>query len=215
MALQIAGFTPANIMETDATFKAARATLRPPEAVGWYSVGLKSGALTGLAAGAPLFTLRNLASNLLMVRRIGVGFLTTTAFLAPQIVDFGLTGARAFTASDSGGNAVTLTGTNNSKHRTSLAAPTNFDMRIAGAAALTAGTRTLDAAPMASVAAFSGALGAGLAPAPGNLLQHDASDYPLILALNEGLVITALTAFGATGVGTAYVNIEFAEAVAF
>ena len=124
MTLSIAGATAANILEVDATFKAARASLRPPEAVGWYSVGVKSGALTGLAAGAPIFSLRNLASNVLMIRRIGIGFLTTTSFAVSQICDFGLTGARAFTASDSGGNAVALTGTNNNKHRTALAAPT-------------------------------------------------------------------------------------------
>ena len=214
MAVQMAGATAANIQEVDASFKASRSSLRPPEALGWFSLSGKSGLLTGLAAAAPVFALRNSGTNLLMVRRIGIGFLTTTLFTTAQIVDFQLQVARAFTVSDSAGTPIVMTGSNG-KHRTSLPAPTSMDARIAAAAALTAGTRTLDAVPISMQAGWSGAAGQGIAPGTDNLFAHNASDYPLILAANEGLVISAIAAFGALGGGNLYVNLEFAESTAF
>lgn len=57
--------------------------------------------------------------------------------------------------------------------------------------------------------------GALLAPAQNNLLSHDAGDYPLVLAQNEGFNIMNLVAMGAAGVGTLYVNMELAEVTAY
>ena len=140
--------------------------------------------------------------------------MTTTAFTAAQAVDYGLTIARAFTASDTGGTAVAITG-NNLKARTSLASPLSVDCRIATTAALGAGTKTLDANSIGVVAGWAGAVGAGISPTPNNLLQHDPGDHPVVLAQNEGLNILNLTAMGAAGVGFFYVNLEFAEAVSY
>jgi hypothetical protein len=149
-----------------------------------------------------------------MVRRVGVGFITTTAFTTAQQVDYGLMVARSFTASDTGGTAITITG-NNCKHRTSLATPTSLDMRISSTGALTAGTKTLDTNHLAQIGQWSGAAGAALQPAQNNLLSHDTGDYPLILAQNEGINVMNLTAMGAAGVIKAYVNIELAEASSY
>ncbi len=170
--------------------------------------------MTGLVAGAAIFSFRNMSANPVLVRRVGLGFVTTTAFTTAQIMSFGLVAARSFTASDSGGTAIALTGSN-AKHRTMLATPTSLDCRVATTAALTAGTRTLDANNLAVMAGWSGGAGVTIAPALNNLLSHDTGDYPLVLAQNEGLVIANLTAMGAAGVGVATVAIEFAEASAF
>ena len=54
-----------------------------------------------------------------------------------------------------------------------------------------------------------------LAASDRNLLSHDAGDYPLVLATNEGFNIMNLVAMGAGGVGTLYVNMEVAEAASY
>lgn len=201
-------------LEVDATFKAGRVSMRPPEALAWLSAAARSGALTGAAANSAVFSFRNISANPVMVRRVGCGFVTTTAFTTPQEVAYGLMIARAFTASDTAGTAIALTGSN-CKHRTSMGALTSVDCRISAAAALTAGTKTLDTNHLAVVGGFSGAAGAGITPAQANLFQHDPEDYPVILAQNEGFNIMNLIAMGAAGVGTFYANIEVAEMTSF
>ena len=210
----IEGGASAAVADVDPTFKAIHTTLRPMESLAWLSVAAKSGALTGLAANAPIFSFRNIGSNPVVIRRIGVGFICTTAFTAAQIVDYSLIVARSFSASDSAGTAIALTGSTN-KHRSSMAMLTSVDCRISAAAALTAGTRTLDTNIMAAAGSWIGAVGAALAPSPSNLFAHDPEDYPLVLTINEGIVIQNLTAMGALGVGTAYVNFELAEVTAY
>jgi hypothetical protein len=214
MAIIQSGGAAGTALLVDASFGAARTTMRPMDVLGWNSVGVASGLVTGLAANATIFSLRNLSGNPVLVRRVGVGFVTTTAFTAAQMVSFGLLVARSFTASDSSGTAVSFTG-NNGKHRSLLGTPTSLDCRIATTAALTAGTRTVDANALGVQAGWSGAAGTSVVPALNNLLSHDTGDYPLVLAQNEGLLITNLTAMGAGGVGVATVAIEFAEASAF
>lgn len=202
--------------EIDAAFKAARMSLRPMECLSWLDIGARSGALTGAAANTALFSFRNLSANPVVVRRIGIGFICTTGFTAAQELAFGLKVARAFTVSDSAGTAIALTG-NNGKVRTALGTPTSVDCRISAAAALTAGTKVLDTDNLAAVGTWAPATTPGvlLAPSQNNLLSHDAGDYPLVLAQNEGFNIMNLVAMGAAGVGTFYVNAELAEAAAY
>ena len=214
MGFPISDGTLAGDAKIDAYFQALRTTLRPMQVLGWYSVGVQSGALTLATAAGAIFSLRNAGSNLLIVRRIGVGFIATTAFTAAQRVDYGLIVARSFTVSDSGGTAIAVTG-NSGKHRTTQAAPTSMDCRIATTGALTAGTKTLDSNQMGQNGAWVGAVGAGLAPSLNNLFSHDASDFPMVLAANEGFNIQNITTMGIGGVGVAYVNVEFAEAAAY
>ncbi|MBN8995219.1 MAG: hypothetical protein J0H94_08330 [Rhizobiales bacterium] len=200
----------------DASKLALRTSLRPFELTGYFAFGAQSGALTGVAANGPVFSLRNAAGNseLVLVRHIGLGFLTTTAFTTPQTVDYGLFVARSFTASDSGGTAISVTGSN-TKVRTSLAAPNSLDARIAAAAALTAGTRTLDTNALAQLGAWSGGAGQGIVPVQNNLWDQYTGDQLIVLAPNEGLVIANLTTMGAAGVARLYINVEFAIASAF
>lgn len=193
---------------------AARVSEMPMSVLGWQSVGAQTGLLpAGLAAGAPIFCLRNLSANNLLIRRAGIGFITTTAFTAAQLLSFSLIIARSFTASDSGGLAIPFTG-NNGKHRTSLGTAVSVDCRVATTAALGAGTRVLDANTIAQQACWSGGPGQSLPPALNNLFSHDPGDYPIVLAQNEGLLIQSLTLFGAGGAGQAFINFEFAEVAA-
>lgn len=206
-----AGSTTATVEVTQA---ALRTVDRPVEALTWISLGALSGLVTSLSNGSPVFSLRNSGTNTLLVRRVGVGFSTTTAFTTAQPIGFNLIAARAYTVSDTGGTAITISG-NNAKMRTSLPAPTSLDVRISTTGALNNGTKTFDSNSLAMVLGGSTGIGTGVASAIDNLLKHDPGDYPLVLAPNEGISIQNLITFGATGVGYIVVNIEFAEVTTF
>jgi hypothetical protein len=205
------GAGTAALVETNGALRVAD---YPGMPLAWHSLGVPTGLITGLGAGAPIFSFRNISANPVLIRRAGVGFITTTAFTAAQLMSFALSIARNFTVSDSGGTAIAVTGSN-LKHRSSLGVPTSLDVRVAATAALTAGTRTIDTNSLAWQAGWSGVVGQGIAPALNNLLSHDPGDYPVLLAQNEGLVILNQTAMGAAGVGIATVALEFAEVGAF
>src|SRR5688572_30338776 len=96
------------LQEVDPSFLASRVSERPIPALSWNSIGARSGLLTGLATDAPILSLRNLSANLLLVRRMGFGFVTTTAFTAAQLVEAAAYFARSFSASDSGGSVIIL-----------------------------------------------------------------------------------------------------------
>lgn len=214
MGFPLSDGTLAGDAKVDSYFQALRVSLRPTQVLGWYSLGAQTGPLTLVAAAGAIFSFRNSGTNLMLIRQVGVGFIATTAFAAAQRVDYALFVARAFTASDTGGTAIAITG-NNGKHRTSLATPNSVDCRIATTAALVAGTKTLDVNSQAQIGTWVGAVGAGVAVNSNNLLAHDAGDYPLVLAPNEGFNIQNITLMGAGGVGIAYVNMEFAELTTF
>lgn len=211
MAIQVQG-NGGTTVEADATFRAMRSTLRPAECINWNSMGATSGAMTGVAAAGPVFSFRNTGANLIIVRRLSVGFVTTTAFTTAQALSFAVYRATGFSASDTGGTALYTAGQN--KYRTSL---TNIssapDIRIGSTGALTAGTRTLDTVALGIGGGSSTAVGTSLSPI--GLLTHDAGDYPIVLAQNEGLVMTNLIAMGAAGVINLHVNIEFLEATSY
>lgn len=214
MGFPISDGTIAGDAKVDSYFQALRVSLRPTQVLSWNSVGAQTGLLTLVAAAGAIFSFRNSGANLLLVRRLEIAFIATTAFTAAQRVDYGLIVARAFTASDTTGTPIAVTG-NNGKHRTSLATPTSVDCRIATTAALVAGTKTLDANHQSQIGGWVGAVGAGVPMTAGNLISHDAGDYPLVLAPNEGFNIQNITVMGVGGVGIAYVNMEFAEVATF
>lgn len=210
--IRIEGGVSGNVAEVDATFKTVKTAIYPVESTGFLSIGAVSGLATVIAAGGPVFSFRNISANLIRVRRVAVGFVTTTAFTTAQGLRYDLFFARAFTASDTGGTAIALTGSQN-KLRTSLATLTSVDCRISTTAALTAGTRTLDTVALGMVCGTSN--GVGTTVPVQTLFDVSAGDYPLVLAQNEGFVITNGQVMGAAGVGNIIVCMEFAEATAF
>lgn len=122
-----------------------------------------------------------------------------TGFTAAQELAFDASVARAWTVADSAGTQLTITG-NNQKKRTSFATTGMGNISIATAAAVTAGTRTLDANPMLT--------GLGRTPAAASLNDQgfesvldltNGQDYPIILATNEGVVVRNTIALGAGG----------------
>jgi hypothetical protein len=211
MAIQVQG-NGGTTQEVDATFRAARVSIRPAEVIGYYSVAGASGALTGVAAAGPVWSFRNTGANLILVRRVSIGFVTTTAFTTAQGLDYQLLRANSFTASDTGGTALYTAGAN--KHRNSFTNITSApDIRISSTGALTAGTRTLETAGMGIAGGSSTGVGTSMPTA--DLLRYDSGDYPLVLAQNEGFVVTNGIAMGAAGVIRLQVSVEYAETAAY
>lgn len=197
---RVLGKDGASQLAVDPSHFAARVSLRPIEigSLGAYSKSLNSGIMAaGLAANANIYSFRNGGANIALLRKVVItmGGLAT-AFTAGQAT-FNLIPARSFTASDSGGTGGTLTG-NNGKLRTSFGTTTISDIRIASTAALTAGTRTLDTDPIASITLPIGvAVSTIYIPPNTELWTPEAGQHPHIISPNEGFVIQ--TTVPATG----------------
>ena len=214
MAIQLIGVSTSTICDVDAGFKAQRVSIRPIESTGWVSVGAATQAITGAAINQPLFSLRNLAASSLIIRRIGIGATTVTAFTAPQLLEYGLIMCRNFTVSDTGGLQIAFSGSN-AKVRTASSTVSSVDCRIATTAALTGGTKILDSNALSINHIYSAAVGSSLPSSLNNMYYSDTASYPIIIAQNEGINILNLAAYGAGGAVKVYVNIEFAEAATF
>lgn len=197
---------------------ALRTVARPSQALGYYSIGTQTGIYSGLTAGSPLFSMRwTDATRLCLILKVSVSVVETTVATADGQVDRQLIIARGFTASDSGGTAIVLTG-NNQKHRTSMATSLVGDMRIATTAALTAGTRTLDGVGMGIAAATTGTgpVTAGVVTTiiPKTDLFSAFTGpiiYPIVLAQNEGIIIRMVTAEPGGSSLVTYVDVAWAE----
>jgi hypothetical protein len=218
MAIIQSGASSSTTMTVDPTMLAARISERPPEILGAYQIGAVSGLLTGAAAGATVFSFRwapSTSTQLCMIRRVEVGFSTTTAFGTAQALSYSMIIARSYTVSPTAGTQLLFSAANSGKMRTAMpnsAFVAAGDIRIASTAAITAGTRTLDTNPVAYVQGSSTAIGTTLTSQP--IFQHQPGDYPLILATNEGFEIQSNIAMGATGVINLTVMVEWMELAA-
>jgi hypothetical protein len=218
MAVIQSGASGTTVLTVDPTFVAARVSDHPPEILGAYQMGLTSGLLTAVAAGGTVFSFRWVpptSTQLCLVRRVEIGFATTTAFTTAQSLQYSMQVARNWSASDTGGTAALFTQTNTAKMRTTM--PTSAfagggQIMIATTAANTAGTRTLDTQAMAFTQGSSTAVATTLLSSP--IWQHQSGDYPLILASNEGFIINNVQTMGAAGVINLTVNVEWFEMAA-
>jgi len=211
MAIQIIG-NGGVIVEVEANHRAMRSVARPNDvgSLGSYRVGASTGLLAGLAANTPIFSVRwGDATRVMVPRFLRVRYAVVTGFTAAQELAFDAIVARAFSASDSAGTAITLSG-NQQKKRTSMGASLVTDMRVAAAVTLTAGTRTLDGQPVLASAKKTLAAAATVQDAD---FEHTVAfdpgiEWPFVLVTNEGLIVRNTIALGAGG--TVRANIEFA-----
>lgn len=213
MGIQVQGSPSGNVAEVAGNTLALRQSARPMNvgAFGSFSVGSASGVMAaGLAGASPIFTFRSAAAagpNMLVRRvllsAIGLG----TAFAAGSAL-FQMLACRAFTVNDTGGGAATVT-TNNGKRRTSFATTAVQDIRVSATATLTAGTRTTDATPLATLFGVCSASASVVMVPPTELIRPYDNDWPLILAPNEGFTIQATVA--ATGTWSFSVGVDWDE----
>ena len=203
--------------------------VRPLEAYGAYKLlhgefrmSASSGAATTIAAAAPMFSARwsSTTGKRAVIRYLRADFTLTTAFGTAQPMGVDLIIARAFTASDTAGTAIdmgsTITGSGKLRTGQDASLFAANSTRIATAAALTAGTRTLDANPISQGKAHMAALGAQysivLLDTRWGVTSVNAARAPIVLAQDEGIVVRNTILMGATGVGTFDITMEWDEA---
>jgi hypothetical protein len=199
------------------TQKSLYSVVKPDEQLGTFQVGSASGLIAATVINSPLFSFRWApgTGQSCVIKRISLGVMTTTGPTAAQLIGWSLFAARAFTASDTGGTALTpsaaaIASTN--KYRSSLQNSVTTDIRIASTGTLTAGTRVLDTQPLNSQYAWIGATTAGVGTTltNTNLISYNVNDYPLVLQNNEGFVITLALA-SVVMVHQIMVNVEWFE----
>lgn len=174
--------------------------------------GLSGAMAAGLAAGAPIFSMRwapSPASMLALIHRIEIAIVETGTVFTAGIGFCQVFIARGFTAADTGGTSISFAG-NTNKLRTSHA-PSQMAMNVATTGALTPGTRTVDTndcgLEVFPVPATANTL---LLPMT-DILQRafGDGDWPVVLANNEGLILTAT--MPALGTWQFAVNIDWIE----
>jgi len=146
-----------------------------------------------------------------------VQFFAPTAVTGAQEVGGSIDVARAFSAVDSGGTAITMT-TNNMKKRTSHATSLVNDIRIASVAQLTAGTRTLDAQALAAFRYWELATGAAVQHGRAGMTfdARNPGTYPLVLSNTgngEGFIVHNTVAYTTSGTQRWVVTVEWDEII--
>lgn len=230
MAIQLQGFG-GSLAEIDGTvFRAMRTIGRPIDygTLGHYKASVITGAIAaGAGADSEIAQFRwTDATRLAVITRVTLdGMIATTAFAAGQIRVYA-TVARSFSAAGTGGGTVTLSG-NNQKLRASMGTSlfnSSGEIRVATTAALGAGTKTFDGAPVGQINSHSAQFGIAapvigwVGPACGpnvDLVNVDiaSGEMPIVLAQNEGLIVRATVP--GTGVWTQGITFRWAEVAAY
>lgn len=218
MAVQIQG-NGGTVAEVDGTgYRAQRVTQRPVDAgaLGHYRLATTVALVAAQAANGTLFSFRwGDATRLCALQFIRLRVIQTAAATATIMPSFEVVQARAFSASDTAGAAITLT-TNSMKRRTSMGTTLVTDIRKSSAAGgLTVGTRVLDSEAVMQLPTNQAATTPNAAVYESALEMTD-GDHPLIFAASEGFIVRGPTiVFGAAGTANLIVNIGWAELAAF
>lgn len=222
--IQIVGNTNnGTAAEVELNTKALRTVVRPNDytSFGMFSIAAASSTMAaGLAASAPIFAFRNSSLNtaLVVVKKVVISAGNSATAFAAGVGSFSMFASRSWTTADTGGTDITPTSTssNQNKLRTSMGGSGiagTGNIRISATGTLTAGVRTLDSQPMASVSGSIVAT-AGTVLMPNTVLfQASAGDFPLVCATQEGFVIQATVP--ATGTWTFSVQTVWEELGAY
>jgi hypothetical protein len=170
----------------------------------------------GLGGASPVFAFRWTNANLCLVRKVALSMNSLGTGFTAGVGLFEMMAARAWSAADTGGGTLTIT-TNNAKRRTSFGTTLVQEIRQSTTATLTAGTRTLDANPHATVQFAVSASTNAVQLATTAIWNPDFSgEWPLVLTNTgggEGFVIRATVP--ATGTWQMQVSVEWCEVSAF
>jgi hypothetical protein len=197
----------------------------PVGAGGAFRVSATSGTMAAaLAANSEIFQFRYVTSNnrVALVHGISISAGANLAATAAALVTFKATMARGWTAAGSGGTRLTLTG-DNAQLRTSHATSEVNDAGISTTAALTAGTKTLDAQDFGAVSVGIGTGALTTTPyfsiLPKTNLFGDfvgGLAWPIVLANQEGFVVrSGVNAWPATMTWNFSVDVAWSEVDAF
>ena len=234
MSLQVAD-AAGRVLKTDGpTWNALRSVNRPLDhnGLGHYRIQTVTGTLAAaLAAGSGtaghVFAFRwGDATRFAVITKLKTRFLPLTPFTAATLTDhtsFDAFVVRSYSASHTGGTALTPTGSNQ-KMRANMGTSILTDARIATTGALTAGTHTFDAFPFAQSIRKGNRVNPAAATEETIMPQADGmemdfdmggGDHPVVLSQNEGIVIRNRTVWPAAGTGILTVLIAWAEVTEF
>lgn len=218
MAIQLQGNTGV-VAEVDGTnYRALRATLRPIDhgSLGAFRISGLSGTMAaGLAANSEVFQFRwvDATRPCVITSVIWDGLSGSATAFAAGFANVQLFIARSWTADGSGGTTFSLAG-NNQKMRSSMNTTLVGGSRIASTAALSAGTKTLDQAPIGQYSAAIGTATSTQWMPQFDLFHVDpGGETPIILTQNEGIVVRATVP--ATGTWQFGVTVSWAEVTSY
>ena len=211
------------VAKIDPSFAALVGAYRAPDpgaGGGYYRMSLTSGTLTSIAAAGIFFAFQNpSAVNLVMIQNVSVGFRAIAGGATPNSMVASMYVTRSNTAIDATGAAGILPQKGQMLTQTRATQIDSF-LRIGNTGALSGGTGTDDAQPIAS-AVFNhpGTISAvGLTTQtmfqvnPGGLIMPN---YPLILATNEGFRLRFDQAMLVANTMVAFVDVEWIETTIF
>jgi hypothetical protein len=187
----------------------------PPGTLGIYSIGAETGAVAAtLAADSPLFSFRwGNRDNFAVLDYVAVSVAVSGAITTALVTGLEIVPARAFTASDSGGTALTPAGASNNdqKLKTNFSTSLVTDIRIATTGTLTAGTRTLDPFSIAQVLFGTGTAVGTTMLANTVLFDRSTNSYPFVMSQDEGFIIANPLAGPADGTFRVSVTVRWTE----
>jgi hypothetical protein len=216
MPVRIRGGTILADAEVEFLSKALRITHRSLDygVGGSFHLTSKTGVMSaGLSAGSPIYSFRVASSSLLaIVRRIKISAWSIAGFAA-GLGSMNMFRATSWSAPDSGGTIDTIT-VNNAKLRTSMASIAALaEVRHSSTGALSPGTRTKDNHELESLNVnVTTATNTAFIPTM-TLFHKMPGEHPLVLALNEGIMIEATVP--ATGTWTCAITTEWEEVGTF
>lgn len=203
---------------------------------GAFRVCATSGVLSGIAAATAtaghLFVMRwnppvspstTRYLKWCAIQRIRAKLITIHGPTAAQEIGIDVSVLRGFSANYSGGTALTF-GAHDQQKRTGTAPAAGIngggmqpsqmaDMRIASTSALTAGTQTFDAQPIAqdSVSEAASAATVLTGRAVAEFVNQDDPGFPIVLAPNEGICVRNTILQGAGYTGRLMVEVDWFE----
>lgn len=185
-----------------------------PYDTGYYRVSQSITLIaTQAASPASIFSCRwTDATRLMMLERLRMKWLQTTAWTATQIEQISASIARSYTVTDTGGTSILG---NIVKRRTTMANSLMGDMRVAtSAAGIVAGTRVVDPGDLDDMFTVNTITNINTT-AYDVTLDWDIAKHPIILAQNEGLVVRLSSALPAAGTAICDVALDWGEIDSF
>jgi hypothetical protein len=185
--------------------------------LGHYRIGRRLAPFATTLAGN-LWTFRNpTASGILcIVKRVRLRVLQVGAPTAAIEDQFLLKVARAYTVADATGSASIAPATNMQELRTSMGAAVAQVREASVAAGASGGTKTLDTDGIITGSAWvAAALASGLGNGPIDVFDYYPNvadgEHPLVLAADEGFIISNANNFGAASGIVLHVEMNWAE----
>lgn len=185
------------------------------DGAGQFRISVKSPDVRNFGANVTVASVRWTADDdLMVIKKLRIGYVCTVGFTTPQLVDVGVYIARNFVTSDTDGTVIvpTVPNTGELDSNAGPSAIAQVDGRIASLLPVTGGVRTLDAQPIMTVTGFPTATAGVVSDQQVEwTFGNTASTYPIVLRCNEGIVCNLLTAMGAAGRMAFYFDIEWDE----